>query len=299
MEQSSKSGGEIRATPHAALSAAATEEETMPTVTRAAAAPPREADATDKATDEAMDLLDPRDPGLQARLRVRSASGGYEIPEIALVRAIRAWGQRGEAERARLLCGVLIERCMPEFKRRAAGLRHRPQLMEDAIAGMIEQVLREAQDPREVFMTQNFIHYLRCCAADNFGRVLRQEGLSYRRDEQGRPAGRPLHVPQALVERIDVSAEDREEGVGAGTVIADPRDATEERMAALEAQRILGYLPDPMDRQIMVLRALDHQRWDDIAKLCGKTERTMRLRYEKAVVRLRQCIEAETAAFAR
>ena len=69
--------------------------------------------------------------------------------------------------------------------------------------------------------------------------------------------------------------------------------------AALEAQRILGYLPDPMDRQIMVLRALDHQRWDDIAKLCGKTERTMRLRYEKAVVRLRQCIEAETAAFAR
>ncbi len=267
----------------------------MPTTTRAAATLPHQPDATDVAGD----LLDPRDPATQARLRLRSATGGYEIPEIALVRAIRAWGQRGEPEKVKLLCGTLIERCMPEFKRRAAGLRHRPQLMEDAIAGMIEQVLREAQDPREIFMTQNFIHYLRCCCADNFGRVLRQEGLSYRRDEQGRPAGRPLHVPQALVERIDISAEDREEASAQSTVIADPRDATEERMAALEAQRILGYLPDPMDRQIMVLRALDHQRWDDIAKLCGKTERTMRLRYEKAVVRLRQCIEAETAAFAR
>jgi DNA-directed RNA polymerase specialized sigma24 family protein len=249
-------------------------------------------------TDGNAHLLDPRDPAMQARLRQRTPSGGYEVPEVALVRAIRAWGQRGQREAVRALCGTLIERCMPEFKRRAWGLRHRPELMEEAIAGMIEQVLREAQDPREMFMTQNFIHYLRCCCADNFGRVLRQEGLSYRRDEQGRPAGRPLHVPQALVERIDVAAEDREDAGAQGAVIADPHDATEERMAALEAQRILSYLPDPLDRQIMVLRALNHLRWDDIAKLCGKTERTMRLRYEKSVVRLRQCIEAEAAAAA-
>jgi DNA-directed RNA polymerase specialized sigma24 family protein len=270
----------------------AVEEERMPTVMRAAAP------ATGAGADGNADLLDPRDPAVQARLRQRTPTGGYEVPEAALVRAIRAWGQRGEREAVRALCGTLIERCMPEFKRRAWGLRHRPELMEEAIAGMIEQVLREAQDPRETFMTQNFIHYLRCCCADNFGRVLRQEGLSYRRDEQGRPAGRPLHVPQALVERIDVAAEDREDAGAQGTVIADPRDATEERMAALEAQRILSYLPDPLDRQIMVLRALNHLRWDDIAKLCGKTERTMRLRYEKSVVRLRQCIEAETAAVA-
>ena len=148
-------------------------------------------------------------------------------------------------------------------------------------------------------MTLNFIHYLRCLCADNFGRVLRQEGLSYRRDEQGRPAGRPQHVPQALVDRIDVAAEDSEDAVAQPGVVADPRDTLEERMAAVEAQRILGYLPDRMDRQIMVLRALEHMRWDDIAKICGKTERTMRLRYEKALVTLRQSIEAETATVAR
>lgn len=245
------------------------------------------------------DLLDPRDPQTQGRLKQRIPGGAYDISEVALVKAIRAWGQRGDLTRVRMLCETLVDRCMPEFQRRAWGLRHRPELMEDAIAGMIEQVLREAQDPRETFMTLNFIHYLRCLCADNFGRVLRQEGLSYRRDEQGRPAGRPLHVPQALVERIDVSAEDREGGEGGlaqGTVVADPRDDQEERMAALEAQRILNYLPDPLDRQIMALRALEHLRWDDIAKLCGKTERTMRLRYEKAVVKLRQCIEAEQSA---
>ncbi|MFI5272732.1 MAG: sigma factor-like helix-turn-helix DNA-binding protein [Ktedonobacterales bacterium] len=244
------------------------------------------------------ELEDPRVAADLARLKQRTPTGAYTIPETSLVRIIRGWRARGETAVVRTLCGILIERCMPEFQRRAWGLRHRPDLMEDAIEGMIEQVLREAQDPSEIFMTQNFIHYLRCCAADNFGRVLRQEGLSYRRDEQGRPVGRPLHVPRALVDRIDVSAEDREEEAGAAPIIADPRDGLEERMAAVEAQRILGYLPDPLDRQIMILRALEHMRWDDIAKLCGKTERTMRLRYEKALVRLRKSIEAEPAAIA-
>jgi Sigma-70, region 4 len=219
------------------------------------------------------------------------------VPEAQLVGIIRAWGaDGGNSEVVQQLCGILIERCMPEFQRRSWGLRHRPQLMEDAIMGMIEQVLREARDPNETFMMLNFIHYLRCCCADNFGRVLRQEGLSYRRDEQGRPAGRPQHVPQALVDRIDVVAEDQDDAASQPGVVADPHDMLDERLAAVEAQRILGYLEDPMDRQIMVLRVLNHMRWDDIAKVCGKTERTMRLRYEKALVRLRQCIEAETAA---
>jgi DNA-directed RNA polymerase specialized sigma24 family protein len=258
-------------------------------VTRAAAPTPALPDAAEEP------LLDPRDAATQARLRERTATGGYAVPETSLVRAIRGWKQHGDAGNVRALCTLLIERCTPEFQRRAWGLRHRPDLMEEAIAGMIEQVLREAQDPSEIFMTQNFIHYLRCCAADNFNRVLRQEGLSYRRDEQGRPAGRPQHVPAALVDRIDAAAEDREEEPGAAPIIADPRDGLEERMAAVEAQRILGYLPDPLDRQIMSLRALEHMRWDDIAKLCGKTERTMRLRYEKAIVILRQRIEAEVA----
>ena len=283
------------------------ETDAMPTVTRRAAAPARP-EPVDAALDspagadtlpESELELDPRRPETPALLKRRTASGGYEVSEAALVLAIRAWGRRSDTTAVRALCEVLIDRCMPEFQRRAWGLRHRPDLMEEAIAGMIEQLLREAQDPSEKFMTLNFIHYLRCLCADNFSRVLRQEGLSYRRDEQGRPAGRPLHVPQALVDRIDVAAEDREDATAQPGVVADPRDTLEERMAAVEAQRILGYLPDPMDRQIMVLRALEHMRWDDIAKICGKTERTMRLRYEKALVTLRHCIETETATVAR
>ncbi|HKV84702.1 MAG TPA: sigma-70 region 4 domain-containing protein [Ktedonobacterales bacterium] len=247
--------------------------------------------------DGAAEPINPSEPRTRARLLRRLPGGGYEIGEAELVLAIRAWKQRGASQHVRALCELLVDRCMPEFQRRSWGLRHRPDLMEDAIAGMIEQVLREAQDPHEKFMTLNFVHYLRCLCADNFSRVLRQEGLSYRRDEQGRPAGRPQHVPRALVDRIDVAAEDREEAaLGQGAVIADPRDDLEERMAAVEAERILEYLPDPLDRQIMVLRVLDRLRWDDIARLCGKTERTMRLRYEKALVRLRQSIEAETTA---
>ena len=283
----------------------------MPTTTPPAA--PRRSDA--KATpdvrepvgtgagsvyDGADNPINPSEPQTRARLLRRLPGGAYEIGEADLVLAIRAWKQRNAPQQMRALCELLVDRCMPEFQRRSWGLRHRPDLMEDAIAGMIEQVLREAQDPSEKFMTLNFVHYLRCLCADNFSRVLRQEGLSYRRDEQGRPAGRPKHVPRALVDRIDVAAEDREEAaLGQGAVIADPRDDLEDRMAAVEAQRILEYLPDPLDRQIMVLRVLDHLRWDDIARLCGKTERTMRLRYEKALVRLRQSIEAETTVVAR
>ncbi|MEO7000728.1 MAG: sigma factor-like helix-turn-helix DNA-binding protein [Ktedonobacterales bacterium] len=264
------------------------------------------ADTTEAASQQAADTSlpinppDPRDPQTLARLLRRTASGGYEISDADLVRAIRAWNARGERAVTQRLSELLVDRCMPEFSRRASGLRHRPDLMQDTIQGMIEQLLREALNPREEFMTLNFIHYLRCLCADNFGRVLRQEGLSYKRDAQGRPAGRPQHVPRALIEQIDVTAEDREDAGAQSRTIADPRDTMEERMAAVEAQRILNYLPDPLDRRILALRVFEHLRWDDIAALCGKTERTMRLRYEKARVRLRECLEAElteTSAF--
>jgi DNA-directed RNA polymerase specialized sigma24 family protein len=208
---------------------------------------------------------------------------------------MRGWSARGDRDRVRLLGELLVDRCMPEFQRRSWGLRHRPDLMEDAIAGMVEQLLREALEPREVFMTQNFIHYLRCLCADNFSRTLRQEGLSYRRDEQGRPAGRPQHIPRALIERIDLSAEEREDAGSVAQTVADPRDAYDERLAAVEAQRILGYLPDPLDRRIMALRVFERLQWEEIAALCGKTERTMRLRYEKAKTLLQQCLTAELA----
>jgi hypothetical protein len=241
-------------------------------------------------------LLDPRDPATRARLERRIPGGAYEISEPDLVRAIRAWHAQGNQQLTRDLSEVLARRCLPEFQRRCWGLRQQPQLMEDALSGMTEQLLREVLDSSEQFMLLNFIHYLHCLCADNFSRVLRQEGLSYRRDAQGRPAGRPLHVPRALIDRIDIQQDDYEEGASQGPEIAAPEDPQGSLLAAMEAERILGYLSDPLDRQIMVLRALEHMRWDDIARVCGKTERTMRLRYEKSRALLRDRLLEEVAA---
>ena len=238
-------------------------------------------------------LPDPRNPRVLEKLKQRTSSGGYVVSDADLVRAIRGWKAQGESERVRGLCEVLITRCMPEFQRRSYGLRHRPDLMEEAIAGMIEQLLREAQNPREEFMLANFIHYLRCLCADNFQRVLRNEGLSYRRDAQGNPVGRGMHVPQALVDRLDVPVSEADGAETAGRELADPGDQLATRMASLEAQRILHYLTDPLDQRIMILRVFEEMRWDDIAAICGKTERTMRLRYEKAKALLRERIAAE------
>jgi DNA-directed RNA polymerase specialized sigma24 family protein len=224
----------------------------------------------------------------------RIPGGAYDVGEADLVRAIRAWDALGETAVVRDLCELLVDRCTPEFQRRSWGLRHRPELMQDAIGGMIEQLLREVRDPSEQFLLLNFIHYLHCLCADNFSRVLRQEGLSYRRDEHGRPLGRPQHIPRALVERIDVPLDDGEESMGRDIPAAG--DAVSDRMAAIEAQRILTYLSDPLDRKIMYLRVFEQMRWDDIAKVCGKTERTMRLRYEKSRTLLREQIEAERAS---
>lgn len=236
--------------------------------------------------------LNPRDPRTEALLKKRMPSGGYEVGEAQLVRNIRHWQERGETDVVRRLCEVLVDRCMPEFQRRTYGLRHRPELREDAIAAMIEQVLVEARNPNEVFMTKNFVHYLRCLCADQFNRVLRQEGLSYRRDEQGKPAGRGHHVPRALVESLDTVPAERDDELP-GREIADGRDSLGERMGVLQAEQILLNLPDPLDRQIMVLRVLEGLQWEEIAQICGKTERTMRLRFEKARTVLAAHLTAE------
>ena len=248
------------------------------------------------AQQSSANLPDPRNPRVLERLKQRTSSGGYVVSDADLVRAIRGWKAQGEGERVRALCELLVTRCMPEFQRRSYGLRHRPDLMEEAIAGMIEQLLREAQNPREEFMLANFIHYLRCLCADNFQRVLRQEGLSYRRDAQGNPAGRGMHVPQALVDRLDAPVSESDGSENAARELADRSDPLAARMASLEAQRILRYLTDPLDQRIMLLRVFEEMRWYDIAALCGKTERTMRLRYEKAKALLRERLAAENAA---
>jgi len=240
-------------------------------------------------------MIDLHDPVLKERLRRRTAEGRYEISEIELVMNIRALRAEGNLVGARMLSEVLLERCAPEFQRRTQGLHHRPELREEAIANMNEHLLREAMDPNEIFMTQNFVHYLRCLCADEFTRVLRQEGLRYRRDDEGRPSGRPHHVPRSLMEPLRPAAADNEEPLAAD--VADPQDQYEVLHAEDESQRILTYLTDPMDRMIMVLRAMEDMKWNDIALLCKRTERTVRLRYERARSYLRECISREQAEY--
>ena len=244
---------------------------------------------------EREDMIDLDEPMLKERLRRRTAEGRYEISEIELVLNIRTRQAEGNSAGVRLLCEVLLDRCALEFQRRTHGLRQRPELREEAIANMNEHLLREAMDPTEIFMTQNFIHYLRCLFADEFTRVLRQEGLHYRRDSEGRPSGRPQHVPRALMEPLRPAPAD-DEGVLAADV-ADPEDQYERLHAEDESQRILTYLADPLDRMIMVLRAIEGMKWDDIALACKRTERTVRLRYERARTYLRECIDQEKVAY--
>jgi hypothetical protein len=141
-------------------------------------------------------MLDPRDPTLQARLSRRTPEGRFEITEIEVVSTIRVYHEQGDMEATQMLCEALVGRCGPEFQRHSWGLRHRPDLREEAIANMSEHLLREALNPKEIFITQNFIHYVRCLCVDEFNRILRQEGLRYQRDAEGRPVGRPHHIPR-------------------------------------------------------------------------------------------------------
>ena len=240
-------------------------------------------------------MIDLHDPALKERLWRRTAEGRYEISEIELILNIRALQAQGDTEDARMLCEVLLERSAPEFQHHTWGLRHRPELREEAIANMSEHLLREAMNPKEVFMTQNFIHYVRCLCVDEFNRILRQEGLRYQRDEEGRPSGRPHHVPRALIEPLQPMPVDSDTLPPAD--VADPHDQYEQLHAHEESLRILTFLSDPMDRKIMVLRAIEGMKWDDIAVICKRTERTIRLRYERARSYLREVITREQAAY--
>jgi DNA-directed RNA polymerase specialized sigma24 family protein len=43
----------------------------------------------------------------------------------------------------------------------------------------------------------------------------------------------------------------------------------------------------------MVLRAIEEMKWNDVAALCDRTERTVRLRFERARRYLRECVMKE------
>ena len=234
-------------------------------------------------------MIDLKDPMLNERLRKRTAEGRYEISESELISTIRALHAAHNEAGVQRLCEELLRRCGPFFQRYSDGLRHRSDLREEAIANMSEKLLREVLDPDEVFMGLNFVHYIRCLCMDEFNRILRQEGLIYKRDAEGRPTGRPQHVPRGLMEHLQVARDD-EEGQMSGADVADPHDPYEELHADEESTRILTYLKDPLDRKIVVLRVLEGMKWDDIAELCARTERTVRLRFDKARSYLRDCV---------
>jgi DNA-directed RNA polymerase specialized sigma24 family protein len=236
-------------------------------------------------------MIDLNDPVLDERLRRRITSGRYEIGENELVLSIRGYHAQGHRAAVHKLSEVLLARCVPAFQHYSQGLHHRPDLREEAIANMGEHLLRESLNPNERFMTLNFGHYLQCLCIDEFTRILRQEGLSYKRDDEGRPSGRPQHVPRTLMEPLHQAASDDDSMPGAD--VADPHDQFETMHAEDESQRILTYLSDPLDRTIMVLRAIEGLKWDDIAVICKRTERTVRLRYERARAYLRECVSRE------
>ena len=75
--------------------------------------------------------------------------------------------------------------------------------------------------------------------------------------------------------------------------MADPHDQYEDMHAEQESMRILTYLQDPLDRKIVTLRAIEGMKWDDIAVVCARTERTVRLRFERARSHLRECVLRE------
>jgi len=242
-----------------------------------------------------MKMIDLSDPTLKERLRRRTAEGRYEISEIELVLNIRALRAQADSQGVRMLSEVLLERSASEFQHHTWGLRQRPELREEAIANMSEHLMREAMNPKEVFMTQNFIHYVRCLCVDEFNRILRQEGLRYQRDDEGRPSGRPHHVPRALIEPLQPMPIDSD--VLPTADVADPQDQYERLHAYEESQRILTFLSDPLDRKIMVLRAIEGMKWDDIAVVCKRTERTVRLRYERARSYLQERIRRDQANY--
>ena len=90
-------------------------------------------------------MINLQDPALREQLRRKTPEGRYLVSEAELVLAIRACDAQGDSERVQLICEVLVERCAPEFQRRTQGLRHRPDLREEAIANMFEHLLREAR----------------------------------------------------------------------------------------------------------------------------------------------------------
>jgi DNA-directed RNA polymerase specialized sigma24 family protein len=160
---------------------------------------------------DVVPALDPMRAGVRAQLALRTPHGGYVIPDTLVVRAIRVFQAREQTDRCHALFEVLVERCMPMFRRMAAGLRHRPEWVEDAIADMTMQLWKEVIDPQETFMEQNFGVYLKRLGADQFKHKLRTEGRIFRTNDKGEVTANVARLPfveERLQHMIDAALAD-------------------------------------------------------------------------------------------
>ena len=216
-------------------------------------------------------------------------------PEVALVLALRA--QHKTSEQTQSLWEKLQSRCEALFLCHVQGLRHRPDLREEALANMRERLWREVMFTENTSITEHFPHYLRCMASEEFRRILRQEGLLPRRDASPRRGNVPLHVPRSLISSLDELPSDNtsQSAKAQASLLAD-EDLYGQWHAEMEVQRLLAYLPDPLDRTVLVLRAIEGMKWDDIAGHCHCTERTARLRYKQVCAFLRNVLSQEQEA---
>jgi DNA-directed RNA polymerase specialized sigma24 family protein len=100
-------------------------------------------------------------------------------------------------------------------------------------------------------------------------------------------------VPRSLISTFQASSLD--DDAPPSSDVADSHDQYEHFHASEQCQYILKFLPKPLDRKIMVLRAIEGMKWDDIAAICGLTERSIRMHYEKAVKILSDCLLRESS----
>lgn len=224
----------------------------------------------------------------------------YAVSCADIVAAVR----HAEVDRATkdFLLEILMERNRPLFLKHACGLRSRPELREDLIQNMCEQLLREAQDPRETYMISNFGNYVRCLANGQFSRMLRQEGLNRCIDEKGQVFKRGHSVPRTLMRPISLATYGSEDYAmdgsplaltGSPVAVADPEDGFDRALSDAEYRRLLNLLTSEQDREIVRLRAVEGYRWAAIRQRVSLSDRGVRSRFSNALRLLQTYLSAE------
>ena len=105
------------------------------------------------------------------------------------------------------------------------------------------------------------------------GGIARHIYMRYRRDAFSREMKREMLTGEFMVSRQD-----------------SPDRSVYDKLMVEECLRRL----DKLDQDIVVYRALEGYKWDEISKLVGKPRASVARHYQKAISRLRLCIETHT-----